>query len=193
MVLAGLGAGVSEAILVVTPSETIKTKLIHDQNRPNPRFKGLVHGIKTIVRESGLKGVYQGMPAVVARQGANSAVRMSTYGILKESLAKRYPVDLQTGKTYIPWYMSFISGALAGIITVYSTMPLDVIKTRMQGLDAQMYRHSLHCALEIYRSEGITAFWKGAVPRLGRLIFSGAIVFSVYEQVIWGFDQLNRP
>lgn len=29
--LAGLGAGVIEATLVVTPAETIKTKLIHDK------------------------------------------------------------------------------------------------------------------------------------------------------------------
>jgi len=32
--LAGLGAGVSEAILAVTPAETIKVKLIHDRLKP---------------------------------------------------------------------------------------------------------------------------------------------------------------
>lgn len=74
LVLAGLGAGITEAILVVTPSETIKTKLIHDQNIASPRYKGLAHGIKLILREEGVRGVYRGLSAVVARQGANSAV-----------------------------------------------------------------------------------------------------------------------
>lgn len=36
---AGLAAGCTEGILVVTPSETIKTKLIHDANQSTPRFK----------------------------------------------------------------------------------------------------------------------------------------------------------
>ena len=44
-VLSGLGAGVFEGLLVVTPTETIKTKLIHDQNRPDPKYRGLVHGV----------------------------------------------------------------------------------------------------------------------------------------------------
>jgi solute carrier family 25 citrate transporter 1 len=46
--LAGLGAGVSEGILVVTPTETIKTKLIQDQNRAQPQYKGLLHGNRLI-------------------------------------------------------------------------------------------------------------------------------------------------
>jgi len=51
--LAGLGAGVSEAILVVCPMETIKVKFIHDQTQPNPKYRGFVHGIREIVREEG--------------------------------------------------------------------------------------------------------------------------------------------
>ena len=52
-VLAGLGAGVSEAILVVCPMETIKVKFIHDQTQPNPQYRGFFHGVRTIVRQQG--------------------------------------------------------------------------------------------------------------------------------------------
>lgn len=52
-VLAGLGAGVSEAILVVCPMETIKVKFIHDQTQPNPKFKGFFSGVATIVKTEG--------------------------------------------------------------------------------------------------------------------------------------------
>ena len=52
-VLAGLGAGVSEAILIVCPMETIKVKFIHDQNQPNPKYRGFFHGVATIVKEDG--------------------------------------------------------------------------------------------------------------------------------------------
>ena len=54
--LAGLGAGVSEAILVVCPMETVKVKFIHDQTQPNPKYKGFFHGVRTIVRQEGRLG-----------------------------------------------------------------------------------------------------------------------------------------
>lgn len=43
--IAGLGAGLTEGLLIVTPTETIKTKLIHDALGSNPKYNGLVHGI----------------------------------------------------------------------------------------------------------------------------------------------------
>ena len=52
--LCGLGAGVCEALLAVTPMETIKVKFIHDQTHEAvPRFRGFVHGVGLIVRQDG--------------------------------------------------------------------------------------------------------------------------------------------
>jgi solute carrier family 25 citrate transporter 1 len=139
-----------------------------------------------IIREEGLGGIYRGVSAVILRQGANSAVRLTSYDLLKERILHRY----YSGTQHLPWYVSFLTGSLAGIITVYSTMPLDVLKTRMQGLDAKkLYKNSLHCFIRIIKEDGVLALWKGATPRLGRLIFSGGIVFSVYEEVLYA---LNR-
>ena len=47
----GLGAGMTEAVLVVTWIETLKVRLIADQKKPKPRFRGLYHAAATIVRE----------------------------------------------------------------------------------------------------------------------------------------------
>jgi len=64
-------------------------------------------------------------------------------------------------------------------------MPLDVIKTRMQSLDARkQYRNSFHCAYRIFNEQGILRFWTGTTPRLVRLVLSGGIVFTVYENII---------
>ena len=38
---------------MVCPMETIKVKLINDQMKPNPQYKGLVHGIRSIVAQEG--------------------------------------------------------------------------------------------------------------------------------------------
>lgn len=48
--LCGLVAGASEAVFVVTPQETIKTKLIHDKLSDTPKYRNVFHGIKTIVQ-----------------------------------------------------------------------------------------------------------------------------------------------
>ncbi|RKP24929.1 mitochondrial tricarboxylate transporter [Syncephalis pseudoplumigaleata] len=177
---AGMGAGVCEAVLVVTPTETIKTKLIHDQNQPQPKYRGLIHGVTTIIRTEGPMGIYRGLFPVVARQGANQAVRFSVYSSMKQWIQARQPANQP-----VHWATTFGIGMVAGTITVYATMPLDVVKTKMQGIGAkERYRNSLRCAYLVMKEEGLPAFWKGATPRLSRLIFSGGIVFTVYEQVL---------
>ncbi|RKP06499.1 mitochondrial carrier domain-containing protein [Thamnocephalis sphaerospora] len=178
--LAGMGAGICEAVLVVTPSETIKTKFIHDQNLAQPKYRGLFHGVATIIRTEGPLGVYRGLFPVVARQGANQAVRFSVYSTLKQWVQARHP----TGQP-VHWATTFGIGMIAGTVTVYTTMPLDVLKTKMQGIGAkERYGNSFRCVLSVLREEGLLAFWKGATPRLSRLMFSGGIVFTVYEQVV---------
>ncbi|KAF9100212.1 hypothetical protein BGX23_004040 [Mortierella sp. AD031] len=191
-VLAGLGAGMTEAVLVVTPSETIKTKLIHDGNSANPQYKGLVHGVKSIVKAEGLGGIYRGVVPVMARQGANSAVRFGVYSSLNDFVKSR----MTPGST-MPAAYTFGIGAAAGIITVYTTMPLDVIKTKMQGLNArQLYSGVFDCSWKVFKNEGILSFWNGATPRLARLSMSGGIVFSIYEStmtVLRQFDDNSSP
>ncbi|KAF7330459.1 Mitochondrial tricarboxylate transporter [Mycena venus] len=178
--LAGLGAGMTEAIFAVTPSETIKTKLIDDAKRPNPQFRGLIHGTASIVRQEGIRGIYRGLFPVMMRQGANSAVRFTTYSTLKQFVQGA----ARPGQT-LPSTITFGIGAIAGLVTVYTTMPLDVVKTRMQSLEARaQYRNSFHCAYRIFTEEGILRFWTGTTPRLTRLVLAGGIVFTVYENVI---------
>ena len=84
LLLAGLSAGVCEALLVVTISETIKTKLIDDRNSSTPKFKGLIHGTKEIIKSEGISGIYRGATAVVARQAANQGARLTIYSLLKQ-------------------------------------------------------------------------------------------------------------
>ncbi|CUA73922.1 Tricarboxylate transport protein [Rhizoctonia solani] len=179
---AGLGAGMMEAIFAVTPSETIKTKLIDDSKLPQPRFRGLIHGTGIIVREEGIRGVYRGLFPVMMRQGANSAVRFTTYSTLKQFVQSN--MRLREGVP-LPSSVTFGVGAVAGLVTVYTTMPLDVIKTRMQSLKARtLYRNSFDCAYQTFVNDGFLSFWRGATPRLARLMLSGGIVFTVYEKVI---------
>jgi solute carrier family 25 (mitochondrial citrate transporter), member 1 len=117
------------------------------------------------------------------RQGANSAVRFTTYTTLKQFVQGQTRAGQQ-----LPSSITFGIGAIAGLVTVYTTMPLEcvalhilaimdcslcisVIKTRMQALDARaQYSNSFHCGYRIFTEEGILRFWTGTTPRLARLV-----------------------
>ena len=61
--MCGLSAGAAEALLVVTPQETLKTKLIHDKLSAEPKYRNLFHGIYTIAQQNGVGGLYKGVLA----------------------------------------------------------------------------------------------------------------------------------
>ncbi|KAJ7391909.1 hypothetical protein OS493_016205 [Desmophyllum pertusum] len=176
--LCGLGAGVTEAVVIVCPMETVKVKFIHDQTQPNPRFKGFFSGVSTIVKTEGLGGVYKGLTATVIKQGTNQMIRFFVYSNLKNHLQGGDPsVDIGSVRT-------FIIGGIAGAASVFGNTPVDVVKTRMQGLDAHKYKNTLDCVMRIIKYEGLKAFYKGTVPRLGRVCFDVAFVFTFYENVM---------
>ena len=140
-----------------------------------------------IAKEKGIRGFFQGFLPTTARQAANSAVRFSTYTWMKQ-LAESYVAPGEKLGTV----STFGIGSLAGIITVYTTMPLDTVKTRMQSLEArQNYKNSFACAASIFKTEGFLTFWSGALPRLGRLSLSGGITFTVYEKMMQLLDYMD--
>ncbi|PGH16095.1 hypothetical protein AJ80_05310 [Polytolypa hystricis UAMH7299] len=186
-VIAGFGAGFTESLLAVTPTESIKTQLIDDRKSANPRMRGFLHGSKVIWQERGARGFMQGFVPTTMRQAANSATRFGAYTTLRQ-LAEGY---LAPGEK-LGALSTFGIGGMAGLITVYVTQPLDTIKTRMQSIEARKnYKNSFVCAAKIFKNEGVLTFWSGAVPRLARLILSGGIVFTMYEKTMEAFDVLD--
>ncbi|XP_061197784.1 tricarboxylate transport protein, mitochondrial-like [Saccostrea echinata] len=182
-VLCGLGAGVSEAILAVTPMETLKVKFINDQTSANPHYRGFFHGVSQIVKEQGIRGIYQGVVPTILKQGSNQAIRF----FVMESLKHWYREGDPTKP--VPVYVVGAFGALAGACSVFGNTPIDVIKTRLQGLEAHKYKGTIDCAVKIFKHEGPRAFYKGTIPRLSRVCLDVAITFMIYDSVM---DIFNR-
>lgn len=185
--LCGLGAGVSEAILAVTPMETVKVKFIHDQNQKKPRFNGFFHGVRAIIKEQGLSGVYKGVTATIIKQGSNQAIRFYVIETLKQEYRVRNNLEPNAA---IPLMITGIFGAIAGAASVFGNTPVDVVKTRMQGLEASKYKNTLDCAVQIMKHEGPKAFYKGTVPRLSRVCLDVAITFMIYDKFIQVFNKV---
>jgi solute carrier family 25 (mitochondrial citrate transporter), member 1 len=188
-ITAGIAAGCVESVLAVTPTERLKTALyvnwigpflsginkLHsiDDAKSAKRFRNTTHAMKLLIQEQGVGGLYKGLASTTMKQSATSGVRMGSYNFLKEvSKSRNVPQNTCT---------TFGLGAFAGIITVYATQPFDTIKTRTQSARGASTSEAFN---SIFQEYGVRGFWKGSTMRLSRLVFSGGIVFSVYEQIV---------
>ena len=90
--------------------------------------------------------------------------------------------------------LSFLAGFSAGAISIAMTQPVDVIKTRMQGMDSMRYGNTFRCFLVLLREEGPWVFMHGIVPRALRTSLGAGITFALYpvikqvllESTLWG-------
>ena len=73
---------------------------------------------------------------------------------------------------------------------MFGNTPLDVIKTRMQGLEAARYKNTFDCARQIMVNEGPKAFYKGTIPRMSRVCLDVAITFMIYDTFMEYFNKV---
>lgn len=168
--LAGCMAGVIEALLVVVPVETIKTKCIQ---MDVPFWDGL----RRILLLEGIGGVYTGGLATVIKQSSNHGLRFVWYGEYKSMVTNN-------GEYAMTPLMTLFGGMTAGIFSALGNQPADVIKTRMQGVCAE-YTSTWDCIRKTYEGgRGISGFYTGIVPRLARVVPGQGILFLSYEVVV---------
>lgn len=117
-------------------------------------------------------GLYRGFAGTTLKQASATAFRMGTYNTLKDFEERRQIA--QTTAT------NFVNGSIAGITTTFATQPFDCIKTRSQSAKGAS---TVEAFTTILADDGVKGFWRGTTMRLGRTIFSGGILFTVYEQV----------
>jgi len=172
--LCGLMAGASEALLVVTPQETLKTKLIHDMLSEQPKYRNIFHGIGTIARVQGFWGVYAGAIPTVFKQSTNQGVRFVVFEDAQKMMNKIVPVKVVADLS---------AGAIAGMASVMVNNPIDVIKTNLQGLQAHKYNGFLDCFGKILKNEGPMGFYKGVAPRLARVTLDVGLTFAIFNSL----------
>mmetsp|Transcript_59104 Transcript_59104/g.163556 ORF Transcript_59104/g.163556 Transcript_59104/m.163556 type:complete len:341 (+) Transcript_59104:145-1167(+) len=170
--VAGLGAGAAEAVLVTTPQETLKIKLIHDAFlSKTPRFRNFFHGVAVISREEGIAQCYKGIAPTVFKVATAQATRFGVFNVIPAE-HRSTPVK------------SAAAGAFAGAVSVLLFQGVDVVKSRMQGLESHKYSGTLDCVRTVLRDEGVGGFYKGVVPRLTRVMCEVAITMTLYGEIV---------
>ncbi|KDQ56395.1 hypothetical protein JAAARDRAFT_310942 [Jaapia argillacea MUCL 33604] len=185
--LAGLGAGTTEAVVVVTPMEVVKIRLQAQQHSladplEAPRYRNAGHAVYTIVREEGFSALYRGVSLTALRQATNQGANFTAYQELKKFAHAKQP-ELED----LPSYQHMLIGLISGAMGPFSNAPIDTIKTRLQKSAAEPGKSAVQrivgIAQEMWRQEGVRSFYKGITPRVLRVAPGQAVVFAVYERV----------
>ncbi|XP_034941694.1 mitochondrial 2-oxodicarboxylate carrier isoform X2 [Chelonus insularis] len=171
--LAGFCAGITEGI-VVNPFEVVKVRL--QSNRTQMKYSPSTLTVtKEIIQESGFTGFNKGLSATALR----NAIFNSCYFGFYHSVKSLIPVNKD------PWieFLTKVSlGFMAGTLASCLNIPFDVVKSRIQGPQGSMYyKGTLNTLGIVYRQEGLTALYKGLLPKILRLGPGGAIMLVVYD------------
>ncbi|NXS05899.1 GHC1 protein, partial [Oxylabes madagascariensis] len=117
---------------------------------------------RELLRSKGIAGLYKGLGATLLRDVPFSIVYFPLFANLNK-LGQKDP------NVKAPFYVSFLSGCVAGSTAAVAVNPCDVIKTRLQslqrGVNEDTYSGILDCTKKIWQREGPTAFFKGAYCR----------------------------
>lgn len=182
--MAGLAAGVTEAVAVVTPMEVVKIRLqsqTHSMSDPLdvPKYRNAAHAMFTILREEGPGALWRGVTLTALRQGSNQAVNFTAYTEFRALLQKYH------NKNDLPGYETALIGLVSGAMGPLSNAPIDTIKTRLQKTPGEPGQTAMQRIIgitsDMWKQEGTKSFYKGITPRIMRVAPGQAVTFTVYE------------
>jgi len=182
--LAGTGSGITEAVLIVTPFEVIKTRLQQQKGLDSKalKYKGLVQTARLIAQEEGVTALWKGNVPTMLRQGINQLFLFGSYDYLKKGvlgLERDAPISS---------YQSMILGIIAGALGPLFNNPVDVAKTRLMAQlsvpgQQPKYTGTIQCIKTVLLEEGWRSLMRGCMMRILRVAPGMGITFTVVEKV----------
>ena len=166
----GLAGAVSLAF--VYPMDYARTRLVTDRDK--------FSSMSDCIAKTGL-GCYDGFAVSVAGIFPFRAA----YFAVNDWLVARNPY--QKRKDLAGMLSKFVCGQVAALSAAYASYPFDTVRRRLQRQaelprELQRYSGSVDCCRTIYRDEGLSGFFAGALMNALRTVGS-ALVLVVYGEV----------
>ncbi|KAJ1021596.1 hypothetical protein NDA16_003734 [Ustilago loliicola] len=190
--------------MFTTPRSLASTAATGAGRAPPEVYRGLWHGLVSIYRTEGVRGLYKG--AGLALFGvSNGAIQFMAYEELKKwrtnvaarklthspSSAGNGAVDTSMIKLSNAEYV--IMSGVSKVAAILLTYPYQVVRSRIQNhATSHIYPNISTCIRLTYTQEGSRAFYKGLVPNLVRILPGTCVTFVVYENVSWALKGLAR-
>lgn len=158
------------------------------------RYRNAAHAAYTLVREEGFSALYRGVTLTALRQATNQAVNFTAYTEFKAYAQKLQP-HLSDKGLELPPYQHMLLGLVSGAMGPLSNAPIDTIKTRLQKQPKHPGETALSrilaIARDMWKHEGVHAFYKGITPRIMRVAPGQAVTFMVYEAIRGWMDEVK--
>jgi len=174
------------ATLVTAPVERAKVLLqVQGQGGSERKYKGVTDVLKHLYKEGGVRSIYRGTGATLARDGPGSAAYFAAYEVTKKALipAGASPSELNLGAI-------ILAGGTAGVAMWALAIPPDVLKSRLQSAPTGTYSGLLDCARKTIAQDGVRALWKGFGPAMARAFPANAATFLGVEASRKALDNL---
>ncbi|KAH1067471.1 hypothetical protein J1N35_032458 [Gossypium stocksii] len=176
--IAGAAAGCT-TLIIIYPLDIAHTRLAADIGRTGVRqFRGLYHFLSTMCKKDGIWGIYSGLPASLHGMIVHRGLYFGGFDTMKEILSEKSRNELALWKR---WVVAQAVTTSAGLLSY----PLDTVRRRMMmqsGLEKPMYHSTMDCWRTIYRTEGVTSFYRGALSNVFRSTGAAAILV-LYDEV----------
>ena len=133
-----------------------------------------------IYKENGVLGFYKGLSAFIPRVIAASAVQLTTYDVVKQTLITKADCAPDAVSTH------FGSSLLTGIAVVAAMQPFDFAATRTMsqaGGQGALYSGPVDVLRKTVRTEGVAGVYKGALASYLRFGPYCVLVFVFLEQL----------
>jgi solute carrier family 25 carnitine/acylcarnitine transporter 20/29 len=188
----GAAAGAAGSV-VSSPTELIRTKMqmVRKNNlmaqmkgganatlNPEENYKGNWDCAKKILRNHGLRGIYQGYLPTLARDMQGYAWFFFGYEATIHYLAG-------PGKTKadLDYSQVMLAGVMAGFGLWGSMFPIDTIKSKVQAdsLSKPQFAGTMDCLKRTLAVEGHAGMWRGVTAALWRAIPVNAAIFLAVE------------
>ncbi|KAI9092446.1 mitochondrial carrier [Phlyctochytrium arcticum] len=180
--VAGALAGISEHTIMY-PLDSVKTRMQVLSPNPQAIYSGVTNALSRITTVEGFSALWRGVSSVIIGAGPAHALYFATYEQCKEVFK-----EMDSGHHHLS---HAAAGAAATIVSDGLMNPFDVVKQRMQ-VHGSTYRSVVGAALDIFRKEGMAAFYVSYPTTLMMTIPFQSIHFSTYEYFRQSFNPSGR-
>lgn len=168
---------------ITAPFERVKVILqVQGQQKlapgEKPKYSGGMDVVRQLYREGGVRSVFRGSVATLARDGPGSAAYFAAYEYIKKALTPKDPVTGEaSGKLSLGAIT--VAGAGAGVAMWIPVFPIDTVKSRLQTAEGNVTIGGV--VKQLYRAGGYKAFFPGFAPALARAVPANAATFLGVE------------
>ena len=95
-------------------------------------YTSVFNALTRIIKEEGVTTLWRGATPTIARAIVVNAAQLGTYSQAKESAKKM--MDMEEGIK-----LHFVAAMISGLVTTIASMPVDIVKTRLQNQKVFFY------------------------------------------------------